>query len=169
MECSHLKTYGPRSTDRDRRIVWLASRRCVIFVARWLTQRVQLRAQSLMKRHAEREVLYAEFIVEASKRFADAWSHHAESPEVVAGLYSAIERMRLTSSNAVIVAAEGVMFDILDQPDKSFDDLRRSIRGDQFPNKLRVFSEACKNELRALKTRTTSAGLVRNPSLPIST
>jgi hypothetical protein len=34
------------------------------------------------------------YIVEASKRFADAWSHHAESPEVVAGLYSAIERMR---------------------------------------------------------------------------
>ena len=121
--------------------------------AYWLTQRVQIRAQVLMKRHAEREALYAEFIVEASKRFADAWSHQAESPEVVAGLYSAIERMRLTSSDTVIVAAEGVMFDILEayaQPDKSFDDLRRSIRGDQFPNKLRVFSEACKNELRAL-------------------
>jgi hypothetical protein len=69
------------------------------FAAYWLTQRVQLRAQSLMKRHAERETLYAEFIVEASKRFADAWSHHAENPEVVAGLYSAIERMRLTSSD----------------------------------------------------------------------
>ena len=118
------------------------------FAAYWLTQRLQIRAQVLMKRHAEREALYAEFIVEASKRFADAWSHQA-----VAGLYSAIERMRLTSSDTVIVAAEGVMFDILKayaQPDKSFDDLRRSIRGDQFPNKLRVFSEACKNELRAL-------------------
>jgi hypothetical protein len=36
------------------------------------------------------------------------------------------------------------------QPDKSFDDLRQSVRGDQFPNKLRAFTEACKNELRAL-------------------
>jgi hypothetical protein len=35
------------------------------FAAYWLTQRVQLRAQSLMKRHAEREALYAEFIIEA--------------------------------------------------------------------------------------------------------
>jgi hypothetical protein len=127
------------------------------FAAYWLTQRVQIRAQGLMKRHAEREALYAEFIVEASKRFADAWSHHAESPEVVAGLFSAVERMRLTSSDAVIVAAEQVMLNILEayaQPDKSFDDLRRSIHGDQFrdqfPNKLRDFSEACKNELRAL-------------------
>jgi hypothetical protein len=83
------------------------------FAAYWLTQRVQLRAQGLMKRHAEREALYAEFIVEASKRFADAWSHHAESPEVVAGLFSAIERMRLTSSGAVIVAAERVMHNVL--------------------------------------------------------
>ena len=106
-----------------------------------------------MKRHAEREALYAEFIVEASKRFADAWSHHAESPEVVAGLFSAIERMRLTSSDAVIVAAEQVMLSILEayaQPDKSFDDLRQSIHGVQFPNKLRDFSGACKNELGAL-------------------
>ena len=132
------------------------------FAAYWLTQRVQIRAQGLMKRHAERETLYAEFIVEASKRFADAWSHHAESPEVVAGLFSAVERMRLTSSDAVIVAAEQVMLNILEayaQPDKSFDDLRRSIHGDQFrdqfPNKLRDFSEACKNELRALTSETT--------------
>jgi hypothetical protein len=61
--------------------------------------------------------------------------------------------MRLTSSDTVIVAAEGVLLNILDayaQPDKSFDDLRRSIRGDQFPNRLRDFSEACKHELRAL-------------------
>jgi hypothetical protein len=35
-------------------------------------------------------------------------------------------------------------------PDKSFDDLRRSIYGEQVPNKLRDFSGACKNELRAL-------------------
>jgi hypothetical protein len=61
------------------------------------------------------------------------------------------------SSDAVIVAAERVTLNILEayaQPDKSFDDLRRSIQGDQFrdqfPNKLRDFSEACKNELRAL-------------------
>jgi hypothetical protein len=77
-------------------------------------ERVQLRAQVLMKRYAEREVLYAEFIVETSKRFADAWSHHAESPEVVAGVFSAVERMRLTSFDAVIVTAERVTLNILE-------------------------------------------------------
>ena len=29
---------------------------------------------------------------EASRRLAEAWSHHAESPEVIAGLYSAVQR-----------------------------------------------------------------------------
>ena len=110
------------------------------FAAYWYSQRVQFRNQALMKRHSEREALYAEFIIEAAKRFAEAWSHQAQSPEVAAGLFSAIERMRLTSSDAVIVAAEGVMFNILEayaQPDKSFDDLRQSIQSNQFPNKLR--------------------------------
>ena len=123
------------------------------FAAYWLSQRMQLRAQGLMQRYAEREALYAEFIVEASKRFADAWSHHAEGPEVVVGLFSAIERMRLTSSDEVVVAAEQVMRTVSDayaQPDKSFDDFRQSIRDDKFPNRVRDFSEACKNELRAL-------------------
>jgi hypothetical protein len=120
------------------------------FAAYWLAQRVQIRAQVLMKRHA-REALYAEFIIEAAKRFADAWSHHAESPEVVQ-VFSPRSTMRLTSSDAVIVAAERVMLNILEayaQPDKSFDDLRGR-HGDQFPNRLGEFSEACKNELRAL-------------------
>jgi hypothetical protein len=50
------------------------------------------RCNTVRERHAQREALYAEFIVEASKRLADAWSHHAESPDV---LFSAIERMRV--------------------------------------------------------------------------
>ena len=32
------------------------------FAAYWLTQRLQIRAQVLMKRHADRVALYAEFI-----------------------------------------------------------------------------------------------------------
>src|SRR5215470_7905526 len=77
--------------------------------ASWLTQRGQLRAQALIHESAKREALYAEFITEASKRRADAWSHHAENPDVVAGLYSAVERMRLSSSDEVVQLARQVM------------------------------------------------------------
>ena len=43
--------------------------------ASWLTLRGQLRAHERTQQAAKREALYAEFIVEASKRLADAWSH----------------------------------------------------------------------------------------------
>src|SRR3954470_24380078 len=82
------------------------------FAASWLTQRGQLRLQTLVQQATKREALYAEFIVEASKRVAEAWSPQAENPEAFAGLYSAIERMRLTSSAEVISAAEAVITEI---------------------------------------------------------
>ena len=59
-----------------------------------ITQRRQFRAQALIQEATKREALYAEFI-EASRRRAEAWGHQAESPEVIAGLYSGVERMRL--------------------------------------------------------------------------
>ena len=53
----------------------------------------------------------------------------------------------------VISAAEQVMLNVLEayaEPDKSFDDLRRKPQGDQFTNRLKDFSAACRNELRDL-------------------
>lgn len=124
------------------------------FAASWLTQRGQLRTQTLIQQAVKREALYSEFIVEASKRIADAWSHQAESPEVVAGLYAAVERMRLTSSTAVIDTAEQVIRQVTDAyaaPDKTFDELRQSLRDQEFLDPLRDFSEACRMELHALR------------------
>src|SRR5947209_9905021 len=123
------------------------------FAASWLTQRGQLRVQTLIQQAVKREALYAEFIVEASKRLAEAWSHHAETPEVVAGLYSAVERMRLMSSSEVVSAAEQVIRHVLDAyaaPDLTFEDLRRSMRSEEFKDRLRDFAEACRIELYAL-------------------
>jgi hypothetical protein len=76
--------------------------------ASWLSQREQFRVQALVHEAVKRETLYAEFIIEASKRFTEAWTRHAESPKVLAGLYSALERIRLTSSIEVIRVAEQV-------------------------------------------------------------
>jgi hypothetical protein len=52
-----------------------------------------------MREAAKRETLYAELIIEASKRRAGAWSHHAKTREVLAGIYPAVERMRPTFSD----------------------------------------------------------------------
>jgi hypothetical protein len=100
------------------------------------------------------EALYAEFIIEASKRFTEAWGHQAEGPEVVAGLYSAVERMRLTSSGEVIRVAEQVVRFVVEAyaaPDKSFDELREGLKSGDEGDPLREFGEVCRVELRALR------------------
>lgn len=122
--------------------------------ASWLTQRGQLRAQSLIHEAAKREALYAEFISEAARRLTEAWSHHAESPEVVAGLYSAIQRMRLTSSDEVVRIAEQVIRQVIEayaSPDQSFDELREAALSEAGIDPLRDFSETCRQELSALR------------------
>jgi hypothetical protein len=124
------------------------------FAASWFTQRGQFRTQNLMRQSARLEALYAEFISEASKRIADGWSNQAEGPEVIAGLYSALERMRLVSSAPVIEAAEDVLDFILDTytgPNRTFDDLQRLMRSDEFRDPLQTFSSTCRAELRGLR------------------
>jgi hypothetical protein len=62
--------------------------------------------------------------------------------------------MRLTSSNKVITAAELVIRHLMDAyaaSDRTFDDLRRQVIGEEFCDPLRDFSEACRVELRALR------------------
>jgi len=123
--------------------------------ASWFTQRGQLRAQALVHESVKRETLYSEFIIEASKCLADAWSHHAESPEVIAGLYSAVQRMRLASSDEVVRLADRVIREVTEAyaaPDRTFDELRERIRGDEPPDALKDFGEACRVELRSVRT-----------------
>jgi hypothetical protein len=42
-----------------------------------------LRAQVLVQQAVKRERLYAEFVIEASKRFTGAWAHQAKDPRVI--------------------------------------------------------------------------------------
>ena len=120
------------------------------FAASWLTSRTQYRAQTLGQNAVKREALYAEFVSEAANRLADAWTHQAAGPEVIARLWGAVARMRLTSSQAVVRAAEEVVYSVLDAyaaPNLSFDDLRNRAQSHSDP--LRGFSEACRAELIA--------------------
>ncbi len=80
--------------------------------------------------------------------------HQDESPEVLAGLYSAVERMRLTSSGDVVRVAEQVVRFVVGgyaAPDKSFDELRELVKSKDEGDLLRQFSEACRTELLALR------------------
>jgi len=81
-------------------------------------------------------------------------AHNAEGPDVIAGLYSGVERMRLSSSAEVIRLADQMICHVINAyaaPDKTFEELRQSIESEAVSDPLRDFSEACRFELRALR------------------
>ena len=121
------------------------------FAASWVTQHKVLGTQTRMHHVRQRQKLYSEFIIEASRCLAEAWSHQAEGPEVISNLYSVVERMRLVSSSRVVKCAEEVMRGIIAayaEPNRTFDELRQRVqeRSEEY-DQLREFTEACRQEL----------------------
>jgi hypothetical protein len=139
------------------------------FAASWFTTRNQYRAQTLAQQAVRREALYAEFVAEAAGRLADAWSHEAVGPEAIAGLWSTVARMRLTSSQAVVSAAEEVVRHIIEAyaaPNRTFSDLRQRAQAQtrEFHDPLRGFSEACIAELLAVRDSSVGPPTKRSGS-----
>jgi hypothetical protein len=123
--------------------------------ANWLNQRSQVRAQWLLHEKSRRQILYRDFIEEASKCYIDALQHdEADIPSLV-GLYAKLSRMRAQSSKQVVHCAEDVARKILDtylEPDKSFVELRE-MAIDGTIDLLHDFSDACHNEFEELRPK----------------
>jgi len=121
------------------------------FAASWIAQHKLLGTQMRMHHVGQRQKLYSEFIIEATRCWAEAWNHQAEGPEVISNLYSAVERMRLVSSSRVVQCAEEVMRGVIAayaEPNRTFDELRQRVRESTEEHEpLREFTEACRQEL----------------------
>jgi hypothetical protein len=123
------------------------------FSASWLTTRRQHHTQTSIQRAARLERLYAEFISQAARHLVSAWGHDIDSPESLADIYSALERIRLTSSGPVIGAAEAVMQQVIaaySAPNKTYEELQRlAIRG-EIASPLTDFIGTCRSEAHTL-------------------
>src|SRR6266566_5892847 len=121
-------------------------------IANWLNHRSQVRAQWLHHEKSRRQILYRDFIEEASKCYIDALQHgEADIPGLV-GLYAKLSRMRALSSGPVVHCAEEVARKILDtylEPDRSFVELRE-MAIDGTIDLLRGFSDACHDEFEEM-------------------
>lgn len=117
----------------------------------WFTQRAQSRREAVHAEIRKRELVYAEFISECSKLAIDAIDHTLDSPSALIQVYGLLNRIRLTSSDSVVKAAEISIKAIVEQylePNVSFADLLANIKIQ--PDPLQGFSEACRYELREL-------------------
>src|SRR3984957_19423386 len=92
-------------------------------IANWINHRSQVRAQWLNHEMNRRQILYKDFIEEASKCYIDALQHNEADIPGLVGLYAKLSRMRVLSSTHVIENAEIVTRKILDtylKPETSF-------------------------------------------------
>ena len=121
-------------------------------ITNWLNHRSQVRAQWILHEKTRRQILYRDFIEEASRCYIDALQHaDADIPGLV-GLYAKLSRMRTLSSKPVLHRAEEVARKILDtylEPDKSFVELRE-MAIDGTIDLLQDFSAACRDEFEEL-------------------
>lgn len=101
----------------------------------------------------KRETLYGEFINECSRLAIDALAHGLDKPETMLSAYALLNRIRLSSSDAVLAQAENLVRRIAEQyfsPNFSLEEIRamtQSLEGDP----LKSFGEACRAELQSIR------------------
>jgi cell division septum initiation protein DivIVA len=117
----------------------------------WITQRHQDQRDLLAKRIFHREQLYSEFISESARAFADAMEHDFRDLNKLIPTYSALGRIRVSSSNEVLASAERVIDRIMttySEPNLTPEEIQSIAARHEDP--LRDFSDICRRELDSL-------------------
>jgi hypothetical protein len=118
----------------------------------WITQRMQTTRANLERKLRERESLYSEFLTEASRLAVDATVHSLDRPEQLVTIYGLLSRIRLISSNEVLMEAEGCVRRIVvlyRRPNLTPDQFHTALDTNEL-DPLKEFSAACRTELLTL-------------------
>lgn len=122
------------------------------FATTWVTQLWIAKEKRRQLEAGKHEKLFSEFVMEASRLYADALSHEKDDIADLVKLYSLIGRMRLISSTAVIEAAEETMRSIIATyaaPNRTLLELR-SVAQDGGLDPLVEFDGAARKELQRI-------------------
>jgi len=123
---------------------------CASVAATFVGQRIQFRGARLAAELEEHEELYGRFVGKAVALFVDAIERSAIDPGKLMALYAIVARIRLTSGDEVLRAAEDVGKRLLEAyekpPENTLAVLARYVNGDQSLDPLLEFTEACRRE-----------------------
>ena len=123
---------------------------CSSIFGTFIGQRLQARWARLRAELEERDKLYGIFVEEAVHLFVDSVRQSANDPAKIMRLYSKVARIRLTSSDRVLGAAEEVGRRLLEAyerpPGNPVELLERYANGEESLDPLREFTEACREE-----------------------
>jgi hypothetical protein len=121
----------------------------------WMAQMTLNRREVVREEIRKREALYGEFIGECAKLFVDAFTHTLDQPDKLLPVYALINRIRLCASRAVLAEAEHLLTRVTEQyfaKNLSVEELRGLVRAED-ADPLRAFGEACRAELKSIRTR----------------
>jgi hypothetical protein len=118
------------------------------FFTTYVTVRRQGHDERVLKDVARREALYAEFSELGSKLALDALEHPLDDPRTLVGIIVLAGRIRLTSSAAVLSAADAVIEDLIATYERPPVDPLEIIRAEprKFLAPLIAFTQACRDE-----------------------
>jgi len=119
----------------------------------WVSGRSQAQAGRLVADVARRQDLFREFIIAASKTYADALVNTKPNIQEVVALWAMVSRMRVLCSPPITASAEKIMRQTMDTsfaPPKTPEELHELIKMGVGMDPLLEFSEAAREELRAL-------------------
>ena len=123
---------------------------CVSVATTVIGQRLQARWSRLATELDEQQELYGRFVEEAGPLFIDALEQPTVQPAKIMRLYSIMARIRLTSSDEVLHAAEQTGKQLLEAYAKPPVDpvkfLGELAQGKQHLDPLLEFTEACRHE-----------------------
>jgi hypothetical protein len=118
----------------------------------WLSQRYQARAGEHVRWISQREDLYRDFIVAASKAYGEALISEEPRIEELVALYAMVSRMRVSCSPRTVARAEAVMQVTMGTyfaPNKTIRELHELVRSGAGIDPLKDFAEAVREELRS--------------------
>jgi hypothetical protein len=127
------------------------------FVGSWFTQHRQFRENRIAATHAARQRLFASFIREGSRLFADALSHERDSPSDLVKLYAIYSQIKLVATDAVVNAAKTSLDTLVEaylSPNRTLHEIYADARAGRLIF-LEEFSRSCREELERL-SRVTS-------------
>ena len=124
-------------------------------LSNYVLQRSVTQRDLLNRQLGQREVLYSDFIKEASRLYADAMIHELNDLNDVVSLYALVSRIRLLATEPVVRAAEDFVKLIVKHygdPNLTLEEIRTTALS-QKGEPLDVFSFACRKELRNILQR----------------
>jgi hypothetical protein len=118
-------------------------------ITAWLNQRSLAKTGQLASDVARRQELYKDFILAASKAYAEALVVNEPKIEELIGLYAMISRMRAMSSPNIVARAERILLETTGayfKPNHTVPELRELIKTGTGVDPLKHFAEAVREE-----------------------